>query len=100
MTKPSSRFVLVLSAICGKTQISLFGCTISFHWPSRSIFAFLCHLSKLEMTCINLFGDVRTSPRRGSMVLPFRLIRDVCDFILGLPYRGVFVVAFAVIICG
>ena len=53
MTKPSSRFVPVLSAICGKTQISLFSCTISFHWPSRSIFAVLGHLSKLEMTCIN-----------------------------------------------
>ena len=34
------------------------------------------------------------------MVLPFRLIRDVGDFILGLPYQGVFVVAFAVSICG
>ena len=53
MTKPSSRFVLILSAICGKTQISLFSCTISFHWPSWSIFAVFGHLSKLEMICIN-----------------------------------------------
>ena len=52
MTKPSSRFVLILSASCGKTQISLFSCTIGFHWPSRSIFAVLGHLSKLEI-CIN-----------------------------------------------
>ena len=28
------------------------------------------------------------------MVLPFRIIRDVCDFILGLPSQGGFVVAF------
>jgi len=34
------------------------------------------------------------------MVLPVRLIRDVCDLILGLPPQGCFVVAFAVIICG
>ena len=53
MTKPSSRIVLILSAICGKTQISLFSCTISCHWPSSSISAVLGHLSKLEMTCIN-----------------------------------------------
>jgi len=33
MTKPSSGFVLVFSAICSKTQISLFSCTISFHSP-------------------------------------------------------------------
>ena len=36
MTKPSSGFVLVFSAICSKTQISLFSCTISFHSPQWS----------------------------------------------------------------
>ena len=53
MTKPSSRFGLILSAICGKTQISLFSCTTSFHWPFWSIFAVFGHLPKLEMICIN-----------------------------------------------
>ena len=53
MTKPSSGFVLVFSAICSQIQISLFSCIISFHWPSCSIFAVLGHLSKLEMICIN-----------------------------------------------
>ena len=33
MTKPSSGFVLVFSAICSKTQISWFSGTISFHSP-------------------------------------------------------------------
>ena len=41
MTKPSSGFVLVFSAICSQTQISLFSCIISFHWPSWSILQFL-----------------------------------------------------------
>ena len=53
MTKSSPGFVLVFSAIYSKTQISLFSCTISFHWPPWPIFAVFGHLSKLEMICIN-----------------------------------------------
>ena len=53
MTKSSSRFMLILSAIYGKTQISSLSCTINVRWPSGSIFAILGHLSKLEMISLN-----------------------------------------------
>ena len=53
MTKSSSRFMLILSAIYGKTQISSLSCTINVRWPSGSIFAVLGHLSKLEMISLN-----------------------------------------------
>ena len=89
----------ILCNLCSKTQISLFSCIISFHWPSWSIFAVLGHLFKLEMICINylamsvhLHYEVQWSYHSN--------YRDVCDSIFDLPSQGASVVVLAVFICG
>ena len=98
MTKSSSRFMLILSAIYGKTQISSLSCTINVRWPSGSIFAILGHLSKLEMISLNylamsvhLHGEVQWTYH-------FELSpRDVCDSIFRLSSQGGSAVVLAVL---
>ena len=99
MTKPSSGFVLVFSAICSKTQISLFSCTVSFHSPPGlySQFLVISPNWRWPVSIIWRYSYISTAWFNGLTISTYP---GCLWFHPWFAPSGLFVVAFAVILCG